>query len=182
MRKIFIDCGFYLGRAVNLFKKMPEYDPTFEIIAFDANKISDEILQNIENKGITFINKAVWTHDGEISFYASGRRFGQANSVYPNPLKPRREKKRTVECIDFSKWIKDNFSLDDYIILKMDIEGAEYPILKKMVEEGSIHYINMMFVEYHYERVEGVGREDFSKLKKEINEKTKIDIRSAIEW
>ncbi len=56
----------------------------------------------------------------------------------------------SVECIDFSKWIIDNFSEDDFIFLKMDIEGSEYKILPKMIEDNSIKYINKLAIEWHH--------------------------------
>ena len=169
MRKVFIDCGFYRGKAISIFKKMPECDDSFEFFAFDPNRFSDERLEEIQESGINFINKAVWIHDGEITFYASGRRFGQANSVFPNPIKPRREEQRIVGCIDFGKWIKDNFSKDDYIVLKMNIEGAEYDVLDSMLKVGSIEYVNLLVVSFHDHKL--TGKYDTAGLEQRIKER-----------
>ena len=54
-----------------------------------------------------------------------------------------------VESIDLSKWIMNNFSKEDFIVLKMDIEGAEYKIIPKMFEDGSVNFINYAFIEWH---------------------------------
>tara|TARA_B100001113_G_scaffold67631_1_gene52159 strand:- start:664 stop:1362 length:699 start_codon:yes stop_codon:yes gene_type:complete len=54
-----------------------------------------------------------------------------------------------VEAIDFSKWVLDNFKKEDFIILKMDIEGSEYKVLPKMISDGSIGYINTLIIEWH---------------------------------
>tara|TARA_Y200000002_G_scaffold310978_1_gene267891 strand:+ start:913 stop:1614 length:702 start_codon:yes stop_codon:yes gene_type:complete len=54
-----------------------------------------------------------------------------------------------IESIDLSKWIIDNFDKNDLIVLKMDIEGAEYKILPKMFKDGSANYINYAFIEWH---------------------------------
>lgn len=54
-----------------------------------------------------------------------------------------------VESIDISKWILDNFSKDDFIVIKMDIEGSEYEVLPKMIEDASIDYINTIYIEWH---------------------------------
>ena len=54
-----------------------------------------------------------------------------------------------VEAIDFSMWIRENFVEDDYIFLKMDIEGSEYKVLPKMIEDGTINYINDLIIEWH---------------------------------
>jgi hypothetical protein len=32
--------------------------------------------------------------------------------------------------------------LDDFVILKMDIEGAEFHVLPKLITEGTIHLID----------------------------------------
>jgi FkbM family methyltransferase len=54
-----------------------------------------------------------------------------------------------VDAIDFSLWVSENFSPDDLIILKMDIEGSEYKVLPKMINDGSIKYINDLIIEWH---------------------------------
>jgi FkbM family methyltransferase len=182
MRKIFIDCGYYRGRAITQFKETPDYDDSFEIFAFDPNRFSDEKLAKIKESGVSFINKAVWTFDGEIKFYASGKQYGQANSIFPNPSKPRREKTRTVKCIDFGKWVIENFSKDDHIIIKMDIEGAEYDILQSMLKDGSLHYADIMYIEYHYHRIDGITGVEFSALRNKLEAETEVNFRKAIEW
>ena len=68
---------------------------------------------------------------------------------------PQRDKLRfheeviQVECIDFSAWMKDNLSPDDNIILKMDIEGSEFRVLPKMIDDDTMDYVNALIVEWH---------------------------------
>jgi FkbM family methyltransferase len=182
MRKVFIDCGFYRGKAIKIFKKTKEYDKEFEIIAFEASDLKKEKIENLKAVGIQLINKAVWIYDGKIDFFSSSRRRGQANSIYPNPVKPKSEVKREIESVDFSKWIMKNFSREDFIVLKLDVEGAEYKILNKMIEDGSIDYIDILYSEYHYERAKSEATiEEFSNLRKKINEYD-LEVRTAIEW
>ena len=66
-----------------------------------------------------------------------------------------------------SKWITENFDKDDYIILKMDVEGAEYKVLEKMINENTINYVNKLYVEFHGMRVFKT-KEDTKKLRTEI--------------
>ncbi|MNE82871.1 hypothetical protein D3C80_1796350 [compost metagenome] len=49
--------------------------------------------------------------------------------------------------------IKENYSLDDLIIVKMDVEGAEYEILPHLLLSGVAPYIDYLYVEYHGQRV-----------------------------
>lgn len=54
---------------------------------------------------------------------------------------------RSVPCFDFSEWIHD---LDEpEVIVKMDIEGAEVPVLEKLIEDGTDQRISLLLVEWH---------------------------------
>ena len=55
-----------------------------------------------------------------------------------------------VRSIDLSRWIKENFTKDDYIVLKIDIECAEYMVLKKMFSDNTFEYINEVYGELHH--------------------------------
>ena len=50
--------------------------------------------------------------------------------------------RKTIPVIDLSQWIIDTFSEDDYIIFKLDVEGAEYEILRKMLNDKAFAYID----------------------------------------
>jgi FkbM family methyltransferase len=54
-----------------------------------------------------------------------------------------------VECIDLSEFIRENYSKTDHIVMKLDVEGAEYPILEKMIADGTIEYLNEVYIEWH---------------------------------
>ena len=48
-----------------------------------------------------------------------------------------------------SDFISENFSVDDYVILKLDVEGAEYSILKNLLDKNKMSYINEIYLEWH---------------------------------
>ena len=54
-----------------------------------------------------------------------------------------------VEAIDLSDFIKNNFSKEDFIILKLDIEGSEFDVLQKMITDETLEYIKKIYVEWH---------------------------------
>jgi len=73
-----------------------------------------------------------------------------------------------VECIDFSQWMKNNLSPDDHIVLKMDIEGSEFAVLPKMLQDKTIGWANALIIEWHaweFKQFEGLRQH----LMKEIN-------------
>jgi FkbM family methyltransferase len=183
MRKVFIDCGFYKGRACNQFKNTKYYDKSFEFYGFEppGRKYNENVF-----KHINLIRKAVWIEDGEVDFYMSGRRRGQANSLLKNP-RAKIENGIPVPSIDFSKWIIDNFDKNDFIVLKIDIEGVEFEVLRKMIDDGSIKYINVIYLEWHYaRRYHDIGKEHVKGVALGIREGLKevegLEYFSAIEW
>jgi len=86
--------------------------------------------------------------------------------------------KKQVECVDLAGWVKNNFKKDDYIILKMDVEGAEYEILEKFFDDGIIKYVNEIFIELHNTRC-GKTEADDSLLLNKLNEE---GIKCDITW
>lgn len=61
----------------------------------------------------------------------------------------KQEDKISVECLDFSKFLKTVATKNDYIICKLDIEGSEYPVLNKCIKEGTLSLIDKISVEFH---------------------------------
>lgn len=152
MRNIFLDCGANIGNSVDMFlDKYPKANQ-YEIFSFEANPKQKKFF---ENKKTNFFNKAVWVKDGTLRFYLGKSEKSESSSVYKHKKTGRLSLTPTiVPCIDFSKWIMDTFSKDDNIILKLDIEGAEYDVLKKMFKDKSIDYIKKLYVDWHWNKVD----------------------------
>jgi len=177
-KKIFIDCGFYCGGALWAFQKTPEYSEGFEYYAFDP-------AMNLEASKVKFphvnlYKKAVWISDGEIEFYTSGRMGGRANGLYHNK-RASRENVLKIASIDFSSWIKNNFSPDDYIIVKMDIEGAEFEVIPKMISDGTINYVDIIYLELHGKRVQDTDGSKTTGLAASVAAVDGLTVRKSIE-
>lgn len=147
--KIFIDAGCNEGGAISQFKKkIGEAYHEWTVHAFDVLPIIKKPYQNV-----TVHKKGVWIRDEKRRFYINPRKKkSKGNSLMENKQSGKLDKKHPieVECIDFSKWIADNFNKTDEIILDMDIEGSEYAVLDKMVKDGTIDYISSARIEFHY--------------------------------
>ena len=105
----------------------------------------NRIDNNVDGGKIEFYNKALWVEDGNITFYDSGNE--ESSIIYEKSAHS--SKATTVESIDLGKWIMEKFSKDDHIILKLDTEGAEYEIIERMVNDGSIEYVDKFYCEIH---------------------------------
>jgi len=165
-RRVFVDAGGFNGCSVERFRK--DYDPqaNFEIFSFEPNPIFEDSYSEFENH--TLIKKAVWISDGQMNFYLD-RHDSDGSSLLVEKKTGNLDKKTpiTVESVDLDSWIKKNFSTDDFIILKIDIEGAEYEVLSKMLKENSIDYLNSIFIEWHWNKI-GLSKATHDRLVEQI--------------
>lgn len=54
-----------------------------------------------------------------------------------------------VRVVDVASWIARSFTLSDFVILKVDIEGAEFELLEQMVTEGTMPIVDVLSIECH---------------------------------
>lgn len=179
MKKIFLDCGTNLGQGLLKFIDMGVVDKSFKIHCFEPNpyamsyskkRFSNEKYQEYS---ITFNEVAIWieecrkkltieSFDGEYVCQHTGEHLGYdlksggaTNIMEDEWSKPHYikdtdlDKTIDVKCIDFSKYLQDNISDEDYVICKMDIEGAEYDVLGKLIDDNTINLIDKIYIEWH---------------------------------
>lgn len=165
-RKIFIDLGANCGDTLKEFRlAFPELTE-YETWLFEPEADFKETLLAIEEReeNVHFMPYAVWTENTTLEFYSENRPkdenkykecgekdaqhlhggsslFGSKKSNYTIVTQ--------VKTVDFSQWLMGMFSPFDEIVLKIDVEGVEYPLLRKMMLEGSICYVDRIYVELH---------------------------------
>lgn len=134
-----VDCGANMGMSIIYFK---ELYPKASITAFEADAhIFTFLEKNIESfkyENVELINKAVWDSEEELSFMAEGGAGGRIESASENG-----NKYKKVQATRLKNYLGKN-KVD---FLKIDIEGAEYRVLKDCKEE--IKDIDFVFIEYH---------------------------------
>jgi FkbM family methyltransferase len=195
VRKIFIDCGAHNGCSVRMFRKIinnPNEHQSlnqlhnltkkdvgeFEIFSFEANPAFKELLEAIP--GVTVFSKGVSAVDGTATFYETiVGKIGSAASTFNATKRDwnvdqghKGHKEIQVETIDLSNWIKTTFDKTDFIMLKLDVEGSEYEILQKMLDDNTLDYINVLAIEYHWHKC-GVSEEEHNRIVKEVAAKVK---------
>lgn len=140
--KIFIDAGFYVGKALEYYA--PFLDDSWKVYVFEPNPEIDveAQLERFPFK-VEWIKKAVWTEDGEVEFRLGGRN----DASHIDTIRASTDRKITVPSIDFSKFLAE--LPDATIVCSMDIEGAEYPVLRKMLAEGTASRLSLLDIEFH---------------------------------
>ena len=157
MKKVFLDCGGNDGCSVRKFRDLHDKNNNYIIHSFEPNPIFKKCYSYFINH--TFHEVATWIYDGNIKLYldyidGDGSSLIQEKKIlFDSPSQIQEKKSTNIKCIDLSKWILDNFVSTDRIILKLDIEGAEYDVLKKMILDGSINYIDELFIEWHWDKI-----------------------------
>ena len=153
MKKYFIDCGAHCGESILTAKQRFGLDIhviSFEPIPYFANQLLEI---HKDNDTVQIMNAAVWINDDIKKLYVSTTITDGSSllEVEMNDLK--KDIYIEIPCVDLSSWILNTFTNEDYIILKLDIEGAEYDVLNKMIDDGSIKLIKELWGEWHLDRM-----------------------------
>lgn len=156
MKKIFLDCGANKGQSINFALQTILKNCKYEIHSFETLPLFVTKLNKYfkPNPNIKIYHNAVWDKEGTEKFFISPKSTESGTLI----------KEKTsggisidsfinVPTLDFSKWIVNNLNKTDYIILKFDIEGAEYKVLKHLIQTGTIDYINEFRGEFHYDKL-----------------------------
>ena len=161
MRKIFLDCGAWNGCSTNFFRANHPEGKDFEVFCFDPLPENIESLNKL--KDVTVIPKAVWWFPTTMRFYKG---LSQSGSCY--------KEKRTgevdpndwieVDAISLSDFIEGNFKREDYIICKLNIEGAEYKVIHQLHHKGVLSWIDKLYVQWHWDKV-GVDKQLHEEIK-----------------
>ena len=175
MRHVFIDLGAGSGDDIQGFYNLGLQNKLTEVFAFEANP---ERTTGIKNRfpEVQVFTAAVGTEDTTSKMYL-GKTLN-TSSLNENKVSVNKNNYIEVEVIDLCKWMKENFTSEDYITMVMDIEGGEYDLLAKMEQEGMWDWINEFYIEFHGEKIADFDmqiEEDLTlKLIKKFNNKVYI--------
>ena len=141
MKKIYIDVGCAECRDLLDFYRNHK---DFIYYGIDPSKSYLKVWRKLPM--VNFINRAAWVYDGKVLFYQDYHDDPQGSTL----IKAKSRdgfKKSEVECFDFSEWLKQ--FKGDLIYIDMDIEGAEYDVLWKMINDNTIKLVHKLIYENH---------------------------------
>ena len=89
--------------------------------------------------------RAAWTYDGFIGFSVDWNRLRGTTGEMMGPA--------AVPCFDIAKFIRE--LPEGELIVKMDIETAEYELVPHLMSQGVMGRISLLLIEWHGEPLPG---------------------------
>lgn len=161
-RNVFLDCGTHFGQGLSEFTRIFKIDASWIVHSFEANPVTYQMNMS---KGATpyvqYHNVAVHNKDEKITIFVESPpgegETGMGSSVITldkwdpqdGTLRQNFKTQYEVDAIRFSRFIMENFTHDDNIIIKMDIEGSEFNVIEDMLETGAMSYVKFIAIEWH---------------------------------
>lgn len=177
-RKLFIDCGGYDGCSVLKFLLT---FPDFDAVTFEPNPA---LWHYYDDLPTTLFRKAAYTRDGSISFRidpidGDGSSLMERKTIdYHGKIKNEDCPVIDTPCVDLSTYIAEMVKNYDHIVLKLDVEGAEYEILEKMISDDTLSDVDQVFCEFHYDKI-GLNLDKHHDLVSRVAARTKLDAWDA---
>ena len=151
---IVVDLGCFPHRdEISIEPLVARYHPDV-LYGFDPWPALVEGETMLDGTRVVLERKAAWIEDGEIEF-ARVRGLRGWDSTVMREKNSRREWAGAgdvirVPCFDFSRWVR---SLPEPPVVKLDVEGAEFPILERLHGDGTDALVAELLVEWHDEKM-----------------------------
>lgn len=161
MRNVFIDLGCCDGDTIRVFKFGTSTPETrkgnnfvsrgncfeYEVFGFDGHDYGEK-WADLRKEGYHIEAKAAWTFDGTVKWRKCLSKYCRSVEDFKWSGN---EKGAVIEvpCFDFADWLGKNFSREDNVILKMDIEGSEIVLLPLLAQRDLFPIVKELYIEYH---------------------------------
>jgi FkbM family methyltransferase len=132
---VIVDCGGNVGISAVWFKL---HYPGCRLTVYEADTdLADLLRRNLRRLGFDDVAvrcEAVWVANETVRFHRTG---GDSGRITPDGS-------ATCRAIDLSECLPARVDL-----LKMDVEGAEYPVLDRLCQTGAIQRVRQLVCEFH---------------------------------
>ena len=166
---IFIDCGGFDGCSAIEFLAI---NPDFDCISFEPNPSLWHYYDKVPS---TLIKKAVWIHNGSEKFFidetdSDGSTLIKEKSVdFTGRVANSDCPVSIIDCIDIVDVMEKSIELYDKIVLKFDVEGAEYELLERLLDKGLLKKVEALYVEFHWHKM-GLDKETHDLIISKVEE------------
>lgn len=154
MNYFYLDAGASNGDSVRRFllgELLTEPKPRlFQIVAFEPMPQDGwkELRNEFPHTPISLIEAAVWDREETRALACVAENY-ESNTVMPECANFGKGAVRWVRCLRLAEWIATRTTDEDYVTLKLDVEGAEYAVLEDLLATGYAKRLRRVWVEFH---------------------------------
>jgi FkbM family methyltransferase len=156
---LFVDCGANIGQGYSWFRSYyTSTSVTFDLFEPNPYAFSELCARIPRSEGrVNLHNLAVGLSDGNMRFYGLADHEGGKLSLGGSLLFehnnkyyiPSSEGAIDVRVVNFPSYVRKRSEAFHYIVIKMDIEGYELDLLEGMIDDGTIKYVDVLYIEFH---------------------------------
>ena len=176
-KSLVFDCGANVGHITKLFASTGA-----TVISFEPDPIAFKELSKRcgRNKNVSLIQKGVWNQNSTIQLYTHKESAGDeasftvGSSIIAEKINVDPSKAQSIEVIDLVAFMQQQKRKID--LVKLDVEGAEIDILKKILATGSHTLFDRMYVETHETKIRS-QIQDLATIKEEMKKKGITNIK-----
>jgi FkbM family methyltransferase len=132
----------------------------WEVVAVEANPrftpkldaLKQRLLREAKvGKFHLYTSTALASNDGNITFYFDTPEGDAGASIIKDSHSVKGGKNITVRALDVHTLFRDELGISarDYVVVKMDIEGAEFEMMRRILSHGLLRYVDVLAVEWH---------------------------------
>lgn len=152
--RAWVDLGarFFLKGSTQWFIRRYPESKTFDAILFEVLELENTYPPVVRKqfKSFEYIRKAAWTHDRGVE--VKGMKMAHVKEKGQNDTVKIAGDNRAVwsiDSIDMAAFLKSRFTRDDFVVLKMDIEGGEWELLQHLIATKAIDLVDELMLECH---------------------------------
>jgi FkbM family methyltransferase len=143
---VILDCGANIGLATLFFKRLY---PRARIHSFEADPATASVLKNNVEQNrlgdVTVSNLLLSDHTGVEKFYIAAETAGSLMMSTDASRLAEQGREINVQAGRLSDFVNGPVDL-----LKLDVEGSEFAVMRDLVSSGRIAQISKMIIEYHH--------------------------------
>lgn len=159
-KTIFFDVGGHIGQTLEevllpeySFDRIECFEPHPESVAIIRRKFAEAIREN----KLRVHNFGLWNKDDSLNLFGDNADAG--SSVFEDKSVTGEAQSHAVQLRDVCAVVEETTDADDVLIMKLNCEGAEGPILRRLTQTGLIQRFAIIMVDFDLYKVPGKMRE-----------------------
>lgn len=158
--KTLLDFGTNFGQGLKKVMKLEAVTSAWRVMSYEANPITFKRIDRLPY--VTYLNYAVSDRNGEAVLNAEewpeGKAFVGGGSTLMDLSNWNTQKvygmnmayeQMIVQTKDVHDIMNDLDLADKSCLMKMDIEGSEYAVLRRIIDTGMVNKVYKLYIEFH---------------------------------